>query len=51
MVFTSPKEAAEFVEVVADVKKIHSFEVLEWCSTTGNQYNNCGAGFQPAHVN
>ena len=22
-----------------------------WCSTTGNQYNNCGAGFQPAYVN
>ena len=38
MVFSKPDEAHEFVEVVADIKKLHAFEVLAWC-LMGNHYH------------
>lgn len=38
MVFSKPDEAREFVDVVADVKRLHGFEVLAWC-LMGNHYH------------
>lgn len=38
MVFSNPDEAREFVDVLADVKRLHGFEVLAWC-LMGNHYH------------
>ena len=38
MVFTDPIEAREFVDVIADIKRLHRFEVLAWC-LMGNHYH------------
>lgn len=38
MVFSKPDEACEFVDVVADVKRLHGFDVLAWC-LMGNHYH------------
>ncbi len=38
MVFSNPDEAHEFVDVLADVKRLHGFEVLAWC-LMGNHYH------------
>lgn len=38
MVFSNPDEANEFVDVLADVKRLHGFEVLAWC-LLGNHYH------------
>jgi REP element-mobilizing transposase RayT len=37
MVFSNRIEASEFVETVADIKRLHGFEVLAWC-LMGNHY-------------
>ena len=31
MVFSDRDHAAEFVEIVADVKRLHDFEIFAWC--------------------
>jgi REP element-mobilizing transposase RayT len=31
MVFSDPLEASEFVETVAEVKRLHQFQVFAWC--------------------
>ena len=38
MVFADPDHAAEFVEIVADVKRLHGFEIFAWC-LMGNHYH------------
>lgn len=38
MVFSNREQAAEFVEIVADVKRLHGFEVFAWC-LMGNHYH------------
>jgi REP element-mobilizing transposase RayT len=38
MVFSDRDHAAEFVEIVADVKRLHDFEVFAWC-LMGNHYH------------
>ena len=38
MVFSDHTEAAEFVDTVADVKRLHGFFVLAWC-LLGNHYH------------
>lgn len=38
MVFSNQKEATEFVEIVADVKQLHGFDLLAWC-LMGNHYH------------
>jgi len=45
MVFSKPDEAHEFIEVVADIKKLHAFEVLAWClmgsTVVGTRLSHC----------